>query len=351
MTWLAQRRRPPFSIARFPGQSYTNPMSAGVSHKGKEESLDRKIDGKRYWNPRLSTVEKVPDRLVVSDEQPGIMTTAHWHAQVEINYVFRGTVHYRMQGHKTCLARGDLCLFWGGLPHQVVDTSEDALFVAIHLPLFHFFRLRLPRTIQQKLMAGATLVTRERDPGDDANFARWSDYLRSGDRARTDNAIGELLLRIERIPFDPYRLLAAQTGSPAALEAPDRQSFHTVGRICAFITDNFRHDIGSIDIASSVDIHPKYAMNVFKKSTGMTLNEYVNLLRLSYAQALLHREDLSILQVAMDSGFGSLSAFNAGFRKLAGMSPTDFRRTLYPRTPTGIDPRNADIGPGTKRAH
>ena len=28
-------------------------------------------------------------------------------------------------------------------------------------------------------------------------------------------------------------------------------------------------------------------MNLFKKTTGVTLNEYVNLLRLSYAQALL----------------------------------------------------------------
>ena len=67
-------------------------------------------------------------------------------------------------------------------------------------------------------------------------------------------------------------------------------------------------------------------MNLFKKSTGMTLNEYVNLLRLSYAQALLMHEDANVLRVAMDSGFGSLSAFNKSFRKLAGMSPSDFRR-------------------------
>src|SRR5690606_34195943 len=78
---------------------------------------------KRMWDPRKSTVEAVPNTLVVSHEQPGIMGRAHWHAQVEVNFVFRGAMEYHMHGHSLELQAGDLCLFWGGLPHQVVDTS------------------------------------------------------------------------------------------------------------------------------------------------------------------------------------------------------------------------------------
>ncbi len=294
--------------------------------------MESKIGEKRYWNPLKSTVESVPNQLVVSHEQPGIMPTAHWHAQVEINYVFAGSVDYQMQGHRVHLEAGDLCLFWGGLPHQVVDTSADPLYIAIHLPIVHFFRLRLPADIQQRLMRGATLLPGQREAGDDQSFARWSDYMRSEEPARVNHAIEELLLRIERIQFEPYRLLDAATTDTAPSEAPDRQSFHNIGEICFYIADNFRHDIDSNAIASSVDIHPKYAMSVFKKSTGMTLNEYVSLLRLSYAQALLMRDDVNVLQVAMDSGFGSLSAFNSSFRKLAGMSPSDFRRQARERS-------------------
>ncbi|WMT85780.1 helix-turn-helix domain-containing protein [Pelagibacterium sp. 26DY04] len=288
--------------------------------------MESKIGEKRYWNPLKSTVESVPNKLVISHEQPGIMATAHWHAQVEINYVFSGSVDYQMQGRSVHLAEGDMCLFWGGLPHRVVDTSENPLFIAIHLPLVHFFRLRLPSDIQQRLMRGATLLPAEPDPGDHKSFARWSDYLRSADPARVGNAIDELLLRIERVQFENYRLLDATTTDAAPAEAPDRQSFHNIGKICSYIAANFRHDIDSSAIASSVDIHPKYAMSVFKKSTGMTLNEYVSLLRLSYAQSLLLRDETNVLGIAMESGFGSLSAFNATFRRLAGMSPTDYRR-------------------------
>ena len=109
-------------------------------------------------------------------------------------------------------------------------------------------------------------------------------------------------------------------------DAADQQSSRNVSRMCGFIADNFLDDIDSNDIAAAADIHPKYAMSLFKKSTGMTMNEYVSLLRLSYAQARLLEEDANILNVAMESGFGSLSAFNKSFRKIAGMSPSDFRR-------------------------
>ena len=67
-------------------------------------------------------------------------------------------------------------------------------------------------------------------------------------------------------------------------------------------------------------------MNLFRKSTGTTL--IMSLLRLSRAQAMLMNCNDSILQVALDSGFGSVSAFNKAFRQIAGMPLSDFRRDV-----------------------
>jgi len=52
--------------------------------------------------------------------------------------VIRGAVSYRMFEHSLLLEEGSLALFWGGLPHQVIDVTADAEFVAIHLPLGAF---------------------------------------------------------------------------------------------------------------------------------------------------------------------------------------------------------------------
>jgi AraC-like DNA-binding protein len=287
---------------------------------------------KRFWEPAKSTVEKAPNRLQVSHEQPGVMSRPHWHAQVEVNYVLQGALQYQMHGHTLRLEEGSLALFWGGLPHQVIDTSNDPEFIAIHLPLVNFFRLRLPFAIQHRVIHGATLLSLAPDKGDFYAFNRWSAYMRSGDDSKIDHAIDELLLRLERIPFESFSLIDPMGTQSGKLEEAGPPPFSRVRQICDFINDNFRQDIDVSDIAIAADLHPKYAMNIFRRSTGMTLNEYLNLLRLSYAQALLiNHDDANVLRVAMESGFGSLSAFNKSFRKISGKAPSDFRRVYRPR--------------------
>jgi AraC-like DNA-binding protein len=292
---------------------------------------ESKLREQSIWMPGASTVEGAPTSLEIFHNSPKVMRSPHWHAQVEVNFIMQGWVHYKMAGHGIALSAGDMCLFWGGLPHQMDDRSEDAVYAGGHLPLVHFFRLHLPSDVPHRLMMGATLVTSATDGSDCLSFARWRQYWRSGDPARIQHAVDELLLRIERVRFEPYRLVP-DAGAGDNVAGPfDQQSSRTVGRICDFIAENFLHDIESVDIATAVGIHPKYAMSIFKKTTGMTLNEYVNLLRLSYAQAKLMKEDANVINVAMESGFGSLSAFNKSFRKLAGMSPSDFRKVSMVR--------------------
>ncbi|QND54336.1 helix-turn-helix domain-containing protein (plasmid) [Phyllobacterium sp. 628] len=288
---------------------------------------ESKMGERAIYQPGASSVEGLPTALQMFHNHPPIMAMPHWHAQVEVNYIMRGSVHYRMNEHDIRLNAGDMCLFWGGQPHQMTESSDDAIYAGAHLPLVHFFRMRLPENVPSQLMQGAILVTSATDGADNENFARWYRYARSGDPAKAEHAVNELLLRIERVGFDPYQMVAHGRNAASA-EVSNQQSSRLVARICDFIAGNFLHDIGSIDIAASAGVHPKYAMNVFKKSTGMTLNNYVSLLRLSYAQAMLLREEANVLQVAMDSGFGSLSAFNKSFRNIAGMSPSDFRRDM-----------------------
>lgn len=293
-----------------------------------------------YYEPGANGVERLPTEMNMFHASPLLMRAPHWHAQVEVNYIVRGWAHYEMSGHGVRFNQGDLALFWGGLPHRLDDASDDLIYAGGHLPLVHFFRLRLPQGVQSRLMQGATLVTSDTDASDPVNFARWNQYVRSNDPMKASIAVDEMLLRIERVRFSAYSLLPTP-GAVVDSGALDHHTSPIVVRICDFIADNFREDIDSVDIACAADIHPKYAMNLFKKSTGMTLNDYVNLMRLSYAQALLMQDNANVLQVAMDSGFGSLSAFNKSFRKIAGMSPTDFRRDVRgrPAANAGLRPQ------------
>lgn len=299
---------------------------------------DSKVTAKRIWSPGATSVECSPNHLAVDHEQPGVMPRPHWHAQVEVNYVLRGRIDYRMHDHDVTLRPGDLSLFWGGQPHQVVDTSDDTDFIAIHLPLVYFFRARLPGRVRQQLMHGATLVLADHDGAVRPNVLRWVEYMKSENPLQREHGIEELILRIERVNFEAYAMLESSS-APPVVERPaaDQAALRNIVTICKFIAERFRDDIDCQDIAGSARIHPKYAMQSFKRSTGMTLSEYVNLMRLSYAQARLATGDDNVLSVAMESGFNSLSAFGSSFRKIAGISPSVYRRRARTRlSPPGV---------------
>lgn len=64
----------------------------------------------------------------------------------------------------------------------------------------------------------------------------------------------------------------------------------------------------------------------FRKHLGTTPSGYVNDQRLHYASNLLQMTDASILDVALEAGFGSLSYFNRLFRRKYGVRPREYRR-------------------------
>ena len=138
-----------------------------------------------------------------------------------------------------------------------------------------------PSDVPHRLMTGATLVTRATDAADDAQFRALEPLCalgRSGqDRSTPSN---ELLLRLERVRFEPYRLVPTPARTTAC-----RQSVRpaVVAQCRAHVRLHrrkfpLRHRLRRHRRGRRTSI-PKYAMSVFKKSTGMTLNEYVNLLQ------------------------------------------------------------------------
>lgn len=306
-----------------------------------------KNSSETFYNPSAHTVESRPNSLYVGREPPKVMRQGHWHAQVEVNFMVSGTLDYRIGRQVLRLRQGEMILFWGGMNHQTLSVSNDADYVCIHLPLTDFFRVRLPLDVQSQVIDGTSLISVLNDPADSFNFVRWANALRFGPPALVENALDEVLLRIERSQFGPYHL--SSSGEPPSIDATsiDADFASTSARvhiahICNFIGANFREEIHAADVAAAADLHPKYAMNVFKKSTGMTLNRYITLLRLSYAQAMLTNGAASVTEIAMDSGFSSLSAFNKSFAKQAGKTPSDFRRDSHALVaPTGVRERVA----------
>lgn len=80
-------------------------------------------------------------------------------------------------------------------------------------------------------------------------------------------------------------------------------------------------------VAEALFVNGSYLLRVFKAHTGQTLLGYHNFVRCENAKALLERTDLSVSQAGEAAGFVSSSHFSHIFRKLTGMSPTEYRQS------------------------
>lgn len=94
-----------------------------------------------------------------------------------------------------------------------------------------------------------------------------------------------------------------------------------------YILHNYMEPIHLNEIAKFVAISPEYLCRLFKKATGNTITEYINILRMENAKKILKSSDVKISGVAMETGFKSVSYFNRMFKKILGISPREFRKT------------------------
>lgn len=63
----------------------------------------------------------------------------------------------------------------------------------------------------------------------------------------------------------------------------------------------------------------------FKKSTGMTLNQYLTQLRIKISSTLLRDTELPVSEISERTGFNDVSYFSKTFKKETGYSPSDYR--------------------------
>lgn len=97
--------------------------------------------------------------------------------------------------------------------------------------------------------------------------------------------------------------------------------------ITTYIHNNYTEDLSLSSIAERFYVSNYYLSHQFKKVTGFTLTEYIQLTRIRNAQSLLISTNKQITEIAFLSGFSSFSQFNRVFNNFVGTSPSKFRQS------------------------
>jgi AraC family transcriptional regulator len=92
------------------------------------------------------------------------------------------------------------------------------------------------------------------------------------------------------------------------------------------IQDCYAVDLRIRQIANSVGVHPTHLARVFRSFLGCTPGDLLRARRLEKAAELLLSTDISIAEIALESGYSDQAQFTKAFRQLYGTPPGSYRR-------------------------
>lgn len=98
-----------------------------------------------------------------------------------------------------------------------------------------------------------------------------------------------------------------------------------IKRALLYIYDHFNTALTLEEVAEYVHLHPSYFSSLFKKSTGSSFKEYLNMVRIEESKRLLSNTEFSIIDIAVAVGFEDQSYFSKVFKKYTGLTPKQFR--------------------------
>jgi len=101
-----------------------------------------------------------------------------------------------------------------------------------------------------------------------------------------------------------------------------------VKRVTEYMIEHIGEELSLNELAGILHISRFHFITAFRQATGKTPHEWLVLQRIGVAKKLLRDRFLSITEVGLSVGYGTPSAFSAAFRKVVGVNPTDFRRSL-----------------------
>ena len=98
-----------------------------------------------------------------------------------------------------------------------------------------------------------------------------------------------------------------------------------MGQVMSFILAESNRTVNLQEVADLANMSKEAFCRFFKERTGKTLTEFLSQVRIHHACQLLQETDLSVSQIAYQSGFQNLSYFNRAFKKFRGETPKEFR--------------------------
>lgn len=230
----------------------------------------------------------------------------HFHKDLEVIYVLKGSIHIQMGRERYHLETGAVFLIEPYTIHSIMDNtihpSENNVLLILQVTDTEF-------SSAQNLLSKI----------------RFQDYALSDSNAFLKRQMCQMYLEsFESEPYTDYFLSSyimaflgqlLKTTRYEVLEASKLTTrFEETKRlhfIIDYVENHFQERIQLTDLSSLLHISKYHLSHLIKKHLGINFQTYLNTIRLTHAINLLYATDLSILEIALQSGFSDQKYLNA----------------------------------------
>jgi len=239
----------------------------------------------------------------------------HWHPELELIYMYKGSLTIDISETKVTLKEKEFLVISSNILHFFEESSEGAVIYVARLPIENIRDMN--KVEIEKLYEESLVISNDqtlRSIFNDIMFANYKKYNELYITAKvaefTINLLGKQQLIVKRIRAD-------------VVEESD-----TTVEIRTFIEESLKGKITLSMLAERLNMSKNYCSMFIKQKTGFKFLEYVNQVRLREAEKYLRTTNMQIMEICYAVGFDSIQSFNRNFKKVRGITPTQYRKGI-----------------------
>ena len=103
-----------------------------------------------------------------------------------------------------------------------------------------------------------------------------------------------------------------------------------IRRVHYYMEKNFDKDLKLEHIARTFNYNSAYLGKLFRRETGESFNNALDVIRIANARRMLEETDLKVYQISERVGYSSIDYFYMKFKKHVGVSPKEYRNGVRP---------------------
>ena len=282
---------------------------------------------KAFYESRTYNTEVPVSATLIKD----LDFVAHWHTDIEVLYVREGSIGAGINSEYRILQAGDISICGSNDIHYYESegmTSTVALII-FRPDILNVFKHWLSNLQPCSIFIDRDLQTSEKTGRD---FSGQIKQIIS-------SIISEMGQKKELYPqftdlhiFELFLTLFRQLPSYYADSVRDPDDFQTASDIkpmqkaLKYLEEYHTQDITLEQISSKVNLSRFYFSRLFRKTTGMNFNTYLNRIRADKAEELIRDTRKPIIEIAYETGFLSIRTFNRSFKAIKGFTPHSLRQ-------------------------